>query len=116
MEIRSKGKVVRGYLGVGLVTLDPAVAAKLAKLGVPTNRTKGVVVAQVARDGPADKAGLQFGDVITEFNGQPVADSGAITVLIGQSPVGAKVPIKIDRSGEEQTIEVTVEERPADVR
>jgi serine protease Do len=116
MEIRSKGRVVRGYIGVGLATLDPLVAANLTKLGYPTDRTKGVVVVQLNRQGPAAKAGILPGDIITEFNGQPVADSGALTVLIGQSSVGAKVPVKIVRRGEEQTIEVTIEERPADVR
>jgi S1-C subfamily serine protease len=109
-KIRSTGKVVRGYLGVQLVPLTPEFATKLR---FPTERTGGAVVKLVTRGSPAEQAGIEPGDIVIEWNNQPVVDDGALRLQIARTAVGAKVPVKLYREGQELTLEVRVAERPA---
>ena len=100
------GKVVRGYLGIGIqdVTPDLAKAFELAK-------SKGVLVSDVVDGGPADQAGLKQGDVITDFNGQPVDDPADLQRKVARSTVGAKAPLQLVRNGKPVTLTVTVGEQ-----
>ncbi len=82
-QLVKTGKVRRGYIGVYLQGLDPALAKSFG-LG---NDLHGVAITNVEANGPGAKAGLQAGDVITAVNGQPVEDSGALRVEVaGMSP------------------------------
>ncbi len=100
------GKVVRGYLGIGIqdVTPDLAKAFELA-------RSKGVLVSDLVEGGPADQAGLKQGDVITDFNGQPVDDPADLQRKVARSTVGATAPLQIVRNGKPVTLTVTVGEQ-----
>jgi serine protease Do len=112
-KIRSNEKVVRGYLGVGLQAVTPAMAAQLQ---LPADRQGGALVKAVTGSSPAEKAGLEPGDVIVEWNHQSVSEDRELRLLIARSPVGSKVPVKLFRDGKELTLEVEVVERPAQLQ
>ncbi len=103
----TEGHVTRGYLGVGIQDLNPALAKKF-----DLKDTKGVLIGDVVPKGPADKAGLESGDVVTEFNGKAVTDIRHLKLQVARTQPGATVPIKILRDGTPKTIEVTVKELP----
>ncbi len=100
------GRVVRGYLGIGIqdVTADLAKAFELPK------RT-GVLVSDVMDGGPADRAGLKQGDVITSFNGMPVDDPTDLQRKVARATVGATVPLHVIRNGKTMDMKVTVGEQ-----
>ncbi|HXQ28583.1 MAG TPA: trypsin-like peptidase domain-containing protein [Gemmatimonadales bacterium] len=105
----AKGRIARGYLGVGLqaVEVPAALAAKFA----PPARS-GLIALTVDADGPAGRAGLQLGDVIVTVAGQPVADVRDLFALLGPERVGATVVLTGLRGGAPLELKVTVGERP----
>ncbi|SFM55175.1 serine protease Do [Ectothiorhodospira mobilis] len=106
-QIREKGHVTRGWLGV----LIQEVTRELAdSLGM--DRPTGALVAQVLPDSPAKAAGLQAGDVIISFNGHEIPRSAALPPVVGAAPVGEGAEVEILRDGEPMTLEVTIEELP----
>jgi S1-C subfamily serine protease len=108
-QLQRNGRVTRGYLGVGLVSVSPAVAAL-----VDSNQTQGVAVARVSPDSPAGTAGIQQGDVIIQIGDTPVRDRGDLEhALATQYGPGQTVPIKVVRNGNERTVNVTLGQRPA---
>ncbi len=107
-RLRESGRVVRGYLGVELQDLNEELAEKLG-----TQTLEGALVARVASRTPAQKAGLQVGDIVVEWDGQPIHDATELSMLVGKTPVGKTVTLKILRSGELQDVTLEVEERPA---
>jgi serine protease Do len=70
----------------------------------------GALVASVQPDSPADKAGIQAGDVITQFGGSPIKSVSDLPLLVGNTPVGTKVQATVMRAGSEKTLDVTVEQ------
>ncbi len=107
-QLRQNGKVTRGYLGIGGVTVTPAIAANLG-----VTATSGVAIAQLDPNGPAAQAGLQQGDVIVGLNGTAVTSLQDLqTALTTQFKPGDSVAVKIDRHGAAQTISVTLGTRP----
>jgi serine protease Do len=105
-----QGKVVRGWLGVGIQDLD----AELAKaLGLSV--TSGVVITDVAKDSPAAKAGVQRSDVIVAVSGQKVDSTGRLRNLIAQAGA-TKVKLDVLRGGKAMAIEVNLGEAPTDQR
>jgi serine protease Do len=112
-KLRKEGKVIRGYLGI---QPEPLTAETIAAEQLPADRNHGAFVKTVTRGSPAQKAGIQRGDVIVEWNGQPVADNKDLTLMIAGTAVGAKVPVKLFREGEVKTLEATVAERPPQLR
>lgn len=102
-----KGKVVRGRIGVqlrgGPMSDEDAKALGLSKAG-------GAIVTSVERDSPADRAGLQAGDVIVAFNGTPVANADDLVSRVSSAPPGSRVMLAVMRDGRTRTVEVTVEE------
>jgi serine protease Do len=108
-QLASKGKVSRGYLGVNLQDLTPVMARNFGYEG-----GEGAVVGDVASaTSPAAKAGLRSGDVITEFNGNPVKSPRQLTQLVGDAAVGKAVPLKYVRDGKVNSTTITLGERPA---
>jgi serine protease Do len=101
------GHVTRGYLGVLIQDINPALA-KQFKL----ENTGGALVGDVTPKSPAEKAGLKNGDVILEFDGKKTADSRQLKLQVARTKPGETAPIKILRDGEEQTLEVKVKELP----
>jgi serine protease Do len=98
----------RGYLGVGLQSVDEDIAGPL---GIP--KDQGEIVTTVQPGTPADKAGLKQGDVIVAVNGKPVNPDETVSYLIANTPVGARIPLEVVRSGKRITIPVVVTQRPS---
>ncbi len=101
------GKVVRGYLGVGIQDLNHDLAKSFG-----IKDSKGALVSDVKDDSPADQAGIKQGDVITKYQGVPVEDAVALQRLVTRTPVGSKVPVTVIRDGREREVTVTVNEQP----
>jgi serine protease Do len=108
-QILANGKVVRGYLGVKIQDLT----AGLAKSFGDTNTT-GSLVSQVLPATPAQKAGLEDGDIITAVDGNPVADSLALRNRIAAVAPGKEANLTVLRDGKTMTIPVTVGELGAE--
>jgi len=104
-QLRSGGKVVRGRIGVQIEPLTKDVADSLG-LG----KTQGAVVRMVEPGGPADKAGLEAGDIITQFNGQEVEKAGDLPRLVGGTKPGTKSSLRIFRRGAYKDLPITVVE------
>ncbi len=108
-QLKSKGYVARGWLGVLIqdVTRDLA-----ESFGMKT--PSGALVSKVLDDSPAAKAGLKTGDVILEFEGKPIDRSSDLPPLVGHAPIGSTAKLKILRSGKTQTVQVKVAELPSE--
>jgi serine protease Do len=103
----SDGKVTRGYLGVMIQDVTPALAKEF-KLKDNT----GALVGDVVPKGPADKAGLKDGDVVLECNGKAISDSRRLRLIVGEVKPGTTVPMKVLRDGSTKTLQVTIEQQP----
>ncbi|HLE62118.1 MAG TPA: DegQ family serine endoprotease [Pyrinomonadaceae bacterium] len=107
-QLRKDGRVRRGMVGVTIQAVDADLAASL---NIPS--AKGAIVTSVQPGGPAEKAGIKRGDVITAFNGQSIVDSNALRNLIASSGPGSEVTLTVLRDSREQKITVTLGELPA---
>lgn len=104
-SLKKNGSVIRGYLGIYPQDLsDDLVKAFKLK----TN--KGVLISDVAEDGPAGKAGLKAGDIVTEVDGKPVSEATQFRQLIASQAPGKTVTLKINREGSEKILKVTLGE------
>jgi serine protease Do len=108
-QLLSKGKVTRGYIGI---FMNPAELNEQMAESFGYKEKTGVLIADVQKDGPADKAGLLSGDIIMEMNGKKIADPSSFRRTIAAVPPKEKVKLLIFREGKTQTITVTVEELP----
>ena len=106
-KLRKNQKIVRGYLGVALQELTPAVARKFG-----LKDSHGVLVAEIVPGSPADKAGLQAGDVIVGWHGEAIENKAMLQYLIARAEVGSSVDCLIVRGGEQQTKTIRVAELP----
>ena len=104
-QLKEKGKVVRGWLGVSIQTVTPELAESF-KL----EDNKGALVANVEKNGPAEKAGIRNGDIIMAFDGKEIDDMNELPLIVAQTPVGKKVQVTIFRDGETITKKVQVGE------
>ena len=108
-QIRETGRVRRGEVGVRAQTITPDLAAGL---GLP--QAWGVVLTDVAPGGPAAEAGLQIGDVVLSIDGKPMENARQFDVNLYRRPVGATVPLEVQRGQARMTAGVKVRERPRD--
>ncbi|HXC65475.1 MAG TPA: PDZ domain-containing protein, partial [bacterium] len=92
-QLVTTGKVVRGWLGVSIQDLDPALSRHF---GLAAD-AKGVLVADVLDHGPAREAGLRSGDVIVKYNGKPVEESRDLQRRVAETPVGQSVTLGLWR-------------------
>jgi S1-C subfamily serine protease len=106
----SKGRIPRGYLGVGLQPVEVP-SALASKLDPP--RRSGLIALAVDADGPGARGGLQLGDVIVAVDQQPAADIRDLFALLGPDRVGATVSLDVLRGGAPVRLNVLVGERPA---
>ena len=93
-QLREKGHVTRGWLGVSIQEVTPELAKSF-----DLKEKKGALVGQVVSGSPAEKAGIEQGDVILEFDGKEVADSKDLPRIVASTPVGKGVTVKLSRNG-----------------
>ncbi|MHB1422762.1 MAG: Do family serine endopeptidase [Gemmataceae bacterium] len=108
-QLLKDGTVHRGYLGVAIKPLDPAVADRLG-----VEKHKGVLVAKVYERSPAAKAGLKDGDVITALAGKPVENGRDLQRVVSGLPLNQPVSVAVVRDGEAKELNVTIAEQPAE--
>ncbi|MBM4286686.1 MAG: DegQ family serine endoprotease [Deltaproteobacteria bacterium] len=104
-QLKEKGTVVRGLLGVQIQTVTPELAKSFG-----LKEPMGALVAEVNPGTPAAKVGLQRGDIITEFNGTAIKEMHELPKLVAHTAPGQTVKLKVVRGGKEQTFSVTIAE------
>ncbi len=110
-QLRDTGYATRGWLGVRIQNVDQDLAESFG-----LTKPEGALVSEVTSDSPADKAGLQAGDIILSFNGKSVPFSSALPPLVGVIKPGDTVSSEILRDGNRQTLKVTIEPLESDVK
>ncbi len=108
-QLKTKGKVSRGWLGVLIQDVTRELAEAFG-MGKP----QGALVSKVLDDSPAAAAGFKPGDVIVRYNDREVADSASLPPLVGQTRVGNSAEVVVIREGKEQTLTVTIGELPGE--
>src|SRR5438132_8637525 len=109
-SLRKTGKVVRGWMGVAIQEITPALAKSFK---IPDSR-KGVLISDVNENGPSSAAGLKRGDVIIGFDDKDVQNVSQLRNLVARTLVGHDAKVKVLREGKEQLVTVKVGERPPD--
>jgi serine protease Do len=110
-QLRKHGVLHRGWIGVRI----QAVSADIAE-GLGLSTATGALITEVTPKGPASKAGVVNGDVVTSFDGKPVSDSRALPRIVADTPIGKTVAVEVLRKGKKQSLRLTVaklqDERP----
>ena len=107
MELRDKGRVTRGWLGVSIQPLTPELARSFG-----SKDAKGVLINEVVPDSPAAKAGLKPGDILLEFEGRPMEGTGDLQRAVGFFSPDRTAKVKVWRDQTEKTVEVKVGQAP----
>ena len=108
-QLKDSGRVDRGWLGVYIQDVDRALAESLG-----LDKPQGALIAQVEPGSPADKAGLEAGDVVVVFNGRPIVDASDLPHTVGQIKPGVSADAEIIRKGKHRNLKVVVVSRPGD--
>jgi serine protease Do len=93
-QLQEKGHVTRGWLGVSIQEVTPELAKSF-----DLKEKKGALVSQVVSGSPAEKAGIEQGDIILEFDGKEVSDAKDLPRIVASTPVGKAVTLKVSRNG-----------------
>ncbi len=109
-QIKATGKAAHGWLGVQIQDVTRELAESFGM-----KKPQGALVSKVLPGSPAEKAELQIGDIITEFNGQQIETSGDLPPMVGITPINNKATLKIIRQGETKTIDFKVGLLPDEV-
>ncbi|CAH2030541.1 DegQ family serine endoprotease [Trichlorobacter ammonificans] len=102
-QLKSTGKVVRGYMGINFQGLDQSLVKSLK---LPSD--KGALITNVEKDSPAEKAGLKSGDVIVSFDGKPVVADTDLPKLVAATPINKQVKVGVYRDGKRRDLILTV--------
>ncbi|WP_317929371.1 DegQ family serine endoprotease [Halioxenophilus sp. WMMB6] len=102
-QLKSKGRVDRGWLGVMIQEVDRDLAASFG-----LRKPEGALVARIEPGSPADDAGLQVGDIILKFAGEKIAESSDLPHVVGSTQPGESVPVEVIREGKKKSLSVTV--------
>jgi serine protease Do len=105
VQLREKGRVVRGWLGVQVQRVTPELAKSFG-----LDRERGALVADVMSETPAEKAGIERGDIIIEFNGRKIDEMNDLPRVVANTPPNADVPVKILHKGQEKIVHVKIAE------
>ncbi|MDU1695704.1 MAG: PDZ domain-containing protein, partial [Bradyrhizobium sp.] len=106
-QLKDNGSVSRGWIGVQIQPVTQDIADSLGM-----KKAEGALVAEPQADGPAAKAGIRSGDVITSVNGEPVKDARELARTIGGLAPGASVKLNVLQKGQEKTISLTLGKLP----
>jgi serine protease Do len=104
-QLRTTGKVTRGWMGVAVQEITPDIAETLGM-----EKSRGALVADVIQGGPADHSGIRVRDVITEYDGKAIKQAGDFPLLVARTAAEKKVGVKILRDNKEIPLEVTIGE------
>jgi serine protease Do len=110
-QLIAGGKVTRGYLGATIQNVTPEIAESLGQKG-----RKGALVAELVPGGPAEKAGVQPGDVVVDLNGHPVGSSVELTRMVAMSHTGDILRLSILRDGKAREVDVKSGTRPSEAQ
>lgn len=102
-QLKDGGRVTRGWLGVSIQNVDKNLAESFG-----LERPRGALISQISPDGPADRSGLEAGDVIVSFDGKEVEDSAHLPHIVGLIKPGTTVDVRVVRNKKERTLEVEV--------
>lgn len=102
-QIKTKGRVSRGWLGIQIQDVTRELAESFNM-----DKPYGALVSRVIADSPSEKAGVKIGDVIVEFDGHEIDSSSELPPMVGMTPIGEKIKIKIIREGKKKTIKVII--------
>ncbi len=102
-QLKTQGHVSRGWLGVQIQDVNRELAESFGM-----DRPYGALVSKVIPESPAEKAGLQIGDVIIEYNGQEIENSGDLPPMVGMTAIGDEAPLKLIRNGRSQRVKVRI--------
>ncbi len=108
-QLKRNGRVIRGYLGVNVQEVTSELSESFGM-----DKPKGALVAEVFPDTPAAKAGIKAGDIVLSVNGREVNKSGSLPPVIGMTPVGQPVDIKLLRQGRLMNVTVVIDALPDD--
>lgn len=106
-QLHDHGKVTRGWLGVQIQAVTPAIASAL---GLPSGH--GALVADVTKDSPADKAGVRQGDVLEAYNDHELANLRDLSLSVAETSVGSTANLKVSRKGQDLVLGVKIAEQP----
>jgi serine protease Do len=106
-QLKDNGRVARGWLGV----LIQDVTRELAE-SFDMKHPHGALIAKVLPGGPAEKSGIEVGDIIVKFNGKKVSFSSDLPPLVGSTPVDSVVPVEVIRRSKHKTIQIKISELP----
>lgn len=106
-QLLETGRVARGWLGVQIQDVTEDIAESLG-----LDERRGAIISSLVADGPAARGGLRRGDVVLAINGNDVENSGDLTRRVGAIAAGQPVNFRILRDGDEDTIRITLAERP----
>ncbi len=104
-QLKSKGKVTRGWLGVVIQKVTPEIAKSFG-----LKESEGALVSDVMEKSPAEKAGIKRGDIIVSFNGKKIKDMDMLPKLVGTTEVGKQVRVGIIRDGKSLDVKITIDE------
>lgn len=106
-DVVSKGRIIVPWIGMAYTEITEEIAKAYH---LPADH--GVIVGSVSPGSPADRAGIQQGDIIIEMNGKPLKDAGQLQEFIREAEVGTRVRLTLLRDGQRRTVTVTLEEMP----
>ena len=104
-QLKESGRVVRGWLGVVVQTVTPDLAQSF---GLEDGH--GALVADLSPGSPAEKAGVQRGDIIIQFNGKPILKMSDLPMLVAETPIGKDATLTLLRDGKKRTLTVNIGE------
>ena len=108
-QLVTKGEITRGYLGVNIQTITPELAKALN-----VEEREGALVADVISGSPADKGGIERGDIIIAYDGKGVKDSHHLPAMVAATPVDGKVTVTVLRDGKERQLSVKIGKLPSE--
>jgi len=110
-DLKDKGRVQRSWIGVAVQRVSPEIAQ-----GLGLERPRGALVSQVVKGGPAAKAGLKPGDIITRFDGKPIEDSTDLPLMATAAGAGRTVGLELMRDNELRSAQITMAPVPNEER
>lgn len=106
-QLKANGHIARGWLGIGIQEVTKELAESFG-----LKQTSGALIAGVEKNSPAEKGGLEAGDIILKFDGKPIATSSDLPRVVASTKPGKVVPVEIVRKGANKTLQLGVGEMP----